>query len=63
MDLSISEDIGEDVSLFELISSPLFSTIEDDEMEVQSPMALSFNSSYSARLHSTELPCAVMMRV
>ena len=50
MDLSVFEDIGEDVSSFELSSSPLFSTTEDDEMEVESPMALSFNSSYSAWL-------------
>ena len=50
MDLSVFEDIGEDVSSFELSSSPLFSTTEDDEMEVESPMALSFNSTYSAWL-------------
>ena len=63
IDLSVFEDIGEDVSLFELTSSPLFSTTEDDEIKVQRPMALSFNSSDSAWLHSTELPCTVMMRL
>ena len=48
LDLSVAEDIGEDVSLFELGSSPLFSTIEDDGIEVESLMALSFDSTYSA---------------
>ena len=48
LDLSVFEDIGEDVSLFELSSTPLFSTTEDDEMEVENPMSLSFNSTYSA---------------
>ena len=48
LDLSVFEDIEEDVSLFELSSSPLFSTIEDDGIEVESLMAFSFNSIYSA---------------
>ena len=48
LDLSFIEDMEEEVSSFELSSSPLFSTLEVGEMGVESPMALSFTSSFSA---------------